>query len=79
MLSRRGFLGALTAILAAPRALYAGTVHKLYRPDYRYTTTFVDSSGETMNKVQYRGRVYFKDSQPFPETEPRHERDDNRG
>lgn len=60
-MTRRGFIGALTALVAVPRGWFAklprttGTFigywdpvsPKLYRPDYRYTMTYTDGGGET--------------------------------
>jgi hypothetical protein len=48
MLSRRGFLGALTAIVAAPRALFARQqpITLGLGPTYRYKVIFMTSLGE---------------------------------
>lgn len=64
MFSRRGFLGAVAAIVAAPRALFAREP-KLYRPSRQGdTTTHTDGS----LSGTYRYRVTFYDATKRIET-----------
>lgn len=75
-ISRRGFLGALTAIVAAPRALFART-RKVFRlrPTgivWHYRTTFITAAGETPADVPHRldalSRLYGASSPDGPYT-----------
>lgn len=88
VISRRGFLGALTAIVAAPRALFARapltTLGLSESGTYQYNFTYYSAGGETpvtvgaaavLNGRHWRDVYWQRNSPPHPDTDPQPKRD----